>query len=355
MEQVHAERDDNFPGLLTPEPHSVTEAKSETKSETKSGKQSLGYGLALVSRIVRNMNGQLRLKSEEGKGSRFVIQFGFVLPETAQKKPESVEGTSGIAASSTSPNPATPPITEGEVMLVSKSASKPKRPSAELVQSRRTSQESIGSARSGKSLGSYKSGSSQRSDVDRLIDAISEPHMLERSGSTKSSKLRGPPSTRSIRPTPTRSRTAEAAVATLGRDESELQPSGVKVPGQADVQDQKTPIRPIRMPHEAQEVGSPTRAAPPRPRASFAPAPQPLSRAATLSADHLSALVAEDDLVNSKIMQKRLQKVGHTVYLTMNGEECATAFGDNRTAFAVVFMDMQVSDLRVIVPVNEQS
>ncbi|KAJ5983562.1 CheY-like superfamily [Penicillium waksmanii] len=46
------------------------------------GKESvLGLGLALVARIVRNMNGQLSLKSEEGSGSCFKIRLRFPLPE----------------------------------------------------------------------------------------------------------------------------------------------------------------------------------------------------------------------------------------------------------------------------------
>lgn len=40
----------------------------------------LGLGLALVARIVRNMDGQLSLKSEEGKGSCFKIRLKFPLP-----------------------------------------------------------------------------------------------------------------------------------------------------------------------------------------------------------------------------------------------------------------------------------
>jgi CheY-like chemotaxis protein len=56
----------------------------------------------------------------------------------------------------------------------------------------------------------------------------------------------------------------------------------------------------------------------------------------------LTVLVAEDDAVNSKIMAKRLSKVGHDVHLTVNGEECASAHGDRPTEFDVVLMDMQV-------------
>jgi signal transduction histidine kinase len=41
----------------------------------------LGLGLAIVARILRNMDGHLRVKSEEGKGSRFILQFPFEVPE----------------------------------------------------------------------------------------------------------------------------------------------------------------------------------------------------------------------------------------------------------------------------------
>ena len=48
-------------------------------------KRTIGLGLAVVARIVRNMNGQLRLKSIEGKGSRFTIQLPFDIPPSGQK------------------------------------------------------------------------------------------------------------------------------------------------------------------------------------------------------------------------------------------------------------------------------
>lgn len=60
-------------------------------------------------------------------------------------------------------------------------------------------------------------------------------------------------------------------------------------------------------------------------------------------AKYLRTLVAEDDPINSKIIRKRLEKSGHEVYHTMNGEECARAYGERPTFFDVVLMDMQVS------------
>jgi PleD family two-component response regulator len=62
-----------------------------------------------------------------------------------------------------------------------------------------------------------------------------------------------------------------------------------------------------------------------------------------LDAEHLQILVAEDDPVNSRIIQKRLEKSGHQVHHTVNGEDCASAYGDKHVFFDVVLMDMQVS------------
>jgi len=60
----------------------------------------------------------------------------------------------------------------------------------------------------------------------------------------------------------------------------------------------------------------------------------------------MQVLVAEDDPVNSRIIQKRLSKLGHEVSLTVNGEECSSAYGDKSGSFDIVLMDMQVSDSR---------
>jgi CheY-like chemotaxis protein len=46
--------------------------------------------------------------------------------------------------------------------------------------------------------------------------------------------------------------------------------------------------------------------------------------------------------VNSKIIHKRLTKLGHTVVLTGNGEACANAFTSASRNFDVVLMDIQM-------------
>ena len=69
LEQVQTESDESLQEKLGVDNKLITSSGEERRT--------LGLGLALVARIIRNMNGQLRLKSEEGKGSRFVLQMNF--------------------------------------------------------------------------------------------------------------------------------------------------------------------------------------------------------------------------------------------------------------------------------------
>ena len=69
-------------------------------------------------------------------------------------------------------------------------------------------------------------------------------------------------------------------------------------------------------------------------------------------ADHMRVLVAEDYPVNSRIIKKRLEKLGHEVYLTVNGEECAGAYGEKTGFFDIVLMDMQVRTFPLPFPVS---
>jgi signal transduction histidine kinase len=54
--------------------------KAFTESLESEESCTLGLGLAIVSRTLRSMNGQLRVKSEESKGSRFVLVFPLGIP-----------------------------------------------------------------------------------------------------------------------------------------------------------------------------------------------------------------------------------------------------------------------------------
>jgi CheY-like chemotaxis protein len=122
----------------------------------------------------------------------------------------------------------------------------------------------------------------------------------------------------------------------------------VERPGESVVMDQGTPIRPVRVPDDTviSSTGDDVS------EKSFTSASSTLGApsretiadsASSMSADHMRVLVAEDDPVNSKIIKKRLEKLGHEVSLTVNGEECSSAYCDRCDFFDIILMDMQVS------------
>ena len=343
LEQVQTENDEGLQAKL------VGNAKAIEGKEKSS--RTLGLGLALVARIVRNMNGQLRVKSEEGKGSRFVIQFSFDLPkeEDAARSDNTVEASIGPPLD----QPSTPPIETGEVMLVNKSAQKPPPETPRDIVHRK----SVESVRSVGSMKSFKSGESTRSDVDKLIEAIQEP-LAVTTGPSRDREYEGRPgsrgsvrkqdsSTSSRRPTSGLLQ-AHSANLTFTRASDQV-PQQREGPGLAKVTDSKTPIRPIRMPGES-STGSPVSEYPPResdlsartPSRVLFDIPNKNERVEPPDAKRLRVLVAEDDPINSKIIKKRLEKAGHEICLTINGEECSSTYGERPAFFDVVLMDMQV-------------
>ncbi|KAJ5266739.1 hypothetical protein N7478_009547 [Penicillium angulare] len=56
----------------------------------------------------------------------------------------------------------------------------------------------------------------------------------------------------------------------------------------------------------------------------------------------LRVLVAEDDPINDKVVKKRLEMAGHTVFFTSNGEACVDAFSSQKNVFDVILMDIHV-------------
>lgn len=384
LEQVQSEGEPLSTDNVLPDTKALPEASKKEEGRT------LGLGLAVVARIVRNMNGQLRLKSEEGKGSRFVIQFPFELPDSEPKQQAAEAApTSGSAKPHTEAavGPCTPPV-EGEVTLIERGSAS-KRQSVDVKQkpdmSRNNSADSVGSRRS---IGSVKSGRSNLSfssarggkgEADRLIEAMQEPHRVEgwhensvqRSNSSgkRLGSSHGPTSAPgTVRPMLEKRHTHEAdSPGASGSQSRRSWPKSVEIaelkkapsdpgplveaeqqreerPGESLVTGQGVPIRPVRLHDE--DIASPTE------EQSFVIA-RPSSRAAdgshlvptspgSESADHMRVLVAEDDPVNSRIIQKRLSKLGHEVFLTGNGEECASAYCDKSGLFDIVLMDMQV-------------
>lgn len=356
LEQVQSEAEQDMDVAITPDAKALPQS-----TEKGGGNRTLGLGLALVARILRNANGQLRLKSEEGKGSRFVIQFPFELPEGAPGQ-QAIEGNEGSQGTSTplgpsSADPGTPPV-EGERTLMDRGE---RRNSSTL--SRRTShgsmnsRKSIGSMESVQSQLSKSSGLSGRSEADRLISAIQEPHNVQRSSSRGSGGGNAGSNTPAGRPRLMKRNTASAGNSSgspiKGRPQSmesalasaHPQEPRVPKPGESWLEGQSQPVRAVRMADDEgmSPGGSQRMASAPAamlPHSDLSELPEATNDAST--ADHMRVLVAEDDAVNSRIIKKRLEKLGHEVYLTINGEECSSAYGEKAGFFDIILMDMQM-------------
>ncbi|KAL8715789.1 MAG: hypothetical protein Q9220_000456 [cf. Caloplaca sp. 1 TL-2023] len=327
LEEVQSESDESLEQRLGPDNRSILSSEAE--------KRSLGLGLAVVARIIRNMNGQLRLRSEEGKGSRFVMQMNFGLP-SEEGSGRLIDSVEPVDTNASHEHPTTPPMERGEILLVNKSAQKAVPATPRNAVTRQTSTDSINSMksfnsiRSKRSMNSIHSTGSARSDVDRLIEAIQEPPMRPKAATVDGTRLERPSSRRST----TGSQPQSAG--TLMVEEPEKIEAGL---GKANVTDSKTPISSIRMPGQT-NYGSPAPKAPRTPARVLFDVPD--QKPQQLDAKQLHVLVAEDDPINSKIMKKRLEKLGHTTHLTVNGEACSSAYGEEPEAYDVVLMDMQM-------------
>ncbi|KAJ5110562.1 hypothetical protein N7532_001097 [Penicillium argentinense] len=339
-------------------PEEQSEQTMPTDVPQQGSKRVLGLGLALVARIVHNMQGQLGVKSEEGKGSRFKILLQFKVPDGV---------TTGTPTETTTPGdttkPPTPMISDREFTLV--------RGVVDSQDTRRRSSESL------RSTGSSRSG---RSHADRLISAIQEPPFSKSSNRTRSegsdhiSARQQATSPASAGTFPHSMSSSPLGANRLSQSHPASQPhdplaslgtvthtppltlQAMKTPptpGTANVTDSGVPMSAVRLSRHATQKQ-------PEPQQSYFP-PMSIENAESSAATScgvpsstaptsnqpsqpqlLRVLVAEDDPVNSKIIHKRLTKLGHAVELTSNGEDCANAFCSNSKGFDVVLMDIQM-------------
>lgn len=350
--------------------------KAMEPNDKPGGPRTLGLGLAVVSRILRNMGGQLRLKSEEGKGSRFVLMFPLDLPESESRQ-GSIADEPANSTSSITPlaeKPAYSPSTPGnahtdEITLVEREPNScspeatgghhmTRQKSNESFGSSKRSMRSMRSAMSGRSNRSMASAKSNDSQADRLISAIQEPHQVDgwAGPGTRRSSLKSTPKARpkleQRNATFAHPQNGESSGSPMKHQRSKSiesapvpghlrEPRKVSKPGSIDIEGQGVPVKSIRVPDDGNSpapIDEPSSA--PRVLGDVKDFPNETDEPPT--ADHMRVLVAEDDPVNSRIIKKRLEKLDHEVYLTVNGEECASAYGEKTGYFDIVLMDMQV-------------
>ncbi|RCI16536.1 hypothetical protein L249_2649 [Ophiocordyceps polyrhachis-furcata BCC 54312] len=315
------------------------EPQSPADQEKAYGARTLGLGLALVARIVRNMDGQLRLKSEKGQGSRFVVQLPFLL---ADDSPDiSGEGSSAVRDASEPPNQVLStvgplkPTPEGEILLVDGQRTLGVTVEGSVVV--------VPDDASGGSRRSMGSRGSHGSDADRLINAIQTPLSLNENpagyfggapGSGCSSG-RGAPRTSFSGPplstSPTTRKLAALTTSTASRQE----------PGTEEIRDSKTPLRAVKVPDEYKTVAEAPLDEKPSVVHDVAKSGgrhglrsrSIVSGTTTDGGNGLRTLVAEDDPINMKLLSKRLEKAGHEVRHAVNGEDCATVYKDDSPSF----------------------
>ncbi|KAI2468178.1 hsp90-like protein [Annulohypoxylon bovei var. microspora] len=337
----------------------VDESTSVEDIEKPGEGRTLGLGLAVVARIVRTMNGQLRLKSEEGKGSRFVIQLPFDLPteESLDKLgAKSAFVNPKVISSVASSTKVMPSMDADEVMLVDRGSSSSVTTQRRASTERRSLDEtkSIHSARSAAS----NSGQSNKSDADRLIDAIQTPFTIgaldEKTGSIKRVSPKEQQDSRHTStgslPGPTMINPPIINGDSLERPNTLLQSSTAMSDGQYHVTDTKTAIKPVKVPDEYfdRPLRSPaSQASKVLFQITGGTIPNGVETNTQMLGlptylNKLKVLVAEDDPINMKILKKRLEKTGHEVYHAVNGEDCAAVYKERPGGFDVILMDMQM-------------
>lgn len=301
-------------------------------------------------------------------------------PHASPEAPESVGAASVSVTGSTaaSVSATLPPAREGEVTLVERGATSVAN--NRTLSHSKSFDESLSNT-SLRSATSRASARSSRSDADRLIDAIQTPLGIgEPESESTSSARRNSKSAyyRSSQKSVSRSM-SPSRPASLGRpagpirsmstpdvnDTEIIQPGPDPVVGMEYITDSKTPIRPVKVPDEYKdqpewpaqpsetsgvvfEVGdgpAPSKSSQPsqsRAASNATTADGNVQLADKPKSAKLQVLVAEDDPINMKILRKRLEKAGHTVHHTVNGEDCAQAYKGSDGKFDVVLMDMQV-------------
>jgi light-regulated signal transduction histidine kinase (bacteriophytochrome) len=324
--------------------------------------RTFGLGLAVAARIVYNMRGQLRMKSEEHRGSRFVLVFPFDLSERTsapqESKPDSSttvpesgkEPSNGLLFETSSPSN----IEEETTLITFGSRRGSRKPVTDSSQALSTGGTDSGDA----------SNAASKNNINSLLEAIQMPSLVEAwpPSSTDDSSVSGK---KAVLDQEDATQTAESAEPEESSNDLLEESDTVSPrPGTVKIAGQGQPLRASRIPTGLPSSIVDTSSDAPSVTGEAEGAPNNIDQSLPTSSTVLGAsqnvpddlsrskkppptgrmrvLVAEDDPVNSRIIDKRLSKLGHEV----NGEECVYAYREAEGRFDIILMDIQVSPER---------
>jgi CheY-like chemotaxis protein len=199
-------------------------------------------------------------------------------------------------------------------------------------------------------LESLASHGSQKSDADRLIDAIKTPLSLSENNQTGYFMHGQGSKPSATQPAPLVNDGIGFSPKPVSRKQARSSfDKPLQEPGTVEIRDSKTRVKAVKVPEEYTDL--PTSVPNNDKRGTLteitsegsqptSPAKEKIMSSQDFS---LNILVAEDDPINMKVLRKRLERAKHTVHHTVNGEDCATVYKDKSPEFDVVLMDMQVS------------
>ncbi|CAG8234664.1 unnamed protein product [Penicillium salamii] len=314
---------------------------TDTAANIKQKKSVLGLGLALTARIAHNMHGQLIFKSEESKGSQFKLMLQFRCPEhpavsaspkdLLPKNTNTPESSIGLEAQGY-------PLLDAsdEHNVEGKQESPQVTCSGNQPSGGRLSDQPLDDHSQDPSLDTeiaFDDGNIQhsaqplspRSTKEGPTSMGRHSSVSELSSTSPDTGKRPPRDMRSSTPSSSGLAASEQRTSSTQSCDSNVQLSSRSRSVQSGSSIPRIfSTTPGTSDHSSSIATPPTE-----------PSRSPLGGG-------LQVLVAEDDPINSKLIKKRLEKIGHTVLLTNNGEACVNAFSSERNAYDVILMDIQV-------------
>ena len=293
---LHFSVTDTGIGIAAEQQQQIFGAFTQADSSTTRRYGGTGLGLAIATRLVALMNGRMWVESQAGKGSTFHFTADFGVPREAQPA-----------------DAARPAALEGLRVLVVDDNATNRRVLDEMLASWRMSPTTVADAKSALDLLRGTAGSPQAYDV-----VISDCQMPDVDGFTFAKRVKGD---RRLAATPVVMLTSIGSPGHVDRCRRIGVDAYLSKPVKhSDLLDALVTV-----------FGVPTRKA------------ASLTRTAGSAPRPLRVLVAEDNLVNRKLVTRLLQKRGHKITAVENGGDAVAAV--QAKTFDAVLMDVQMPEM----------